>query len=127
METRASAVVASLMVVILLPLAPDRCLAGESQPFSTDGYWQCQNMPIEKTAYFSQIFAMNAGMAEVQKAFAQLLSTRYGYTGQVNCGVANDKSPTMLAKLKEDHARWVEQLKLQSVKVVETGWMYGAP
>jgi len=126
MKTTTSAVVASLTVAILLALAPDRCLAGESAGFSTDGYWQCQNMPIEKTAYFSQLFEMNRDMAEVQKAFAQMLSTKYGYKGQVNCGVVNDKSPTMRAKLKDDHARWVEQLKQQGVKVVETGWVYGA-
>jgi hypothetical protein len=127
MKATTSALVASLTVAILLALAPDRGLAGESAPFSTDGYWQCQNMPIEKTAYFSQLFEMNAGMAEVQKAFAQVLSANYGYKGQVNCGVANDKSPTMRAKLNEDHARWVTQLKQQGVQVVETGWVYRAP
>jgi hypothetical protein len=82
-----------------------------------------QNAPIETTAYFSEIFEMNAGKGAVENAFAQLLSTKYGYKGQVGCGMAQ-KGPTILAKLKDDHARFVKQLNQQGIKVVETGWAY---
>jgi hypothetical protein len=122
MKAPSSAVVLALTVAIPVALAPDRTVAGETLA-TNDGYWQCQNAPIETTAFLSEIFEMNAAMGAVQSAFAQLLSTKYGFKGQVSCGMAY-KGPTILAKLKDDHARYVKQLNQQGIKVVETGWTY---
>lgn len=40
-------------------------------------------------------------------------------------GIADGTSPATLAKLKEDQARFVKQLKQQNIKVVVTGWVSG--
>ncbi|MGH8262311.1 MAG: hypothetical protein ACRETU_06700 [Steroidobacterales bacterium] len=116
-------VVLGLGSALVLALAAHRSAAGEASDIY-DGIWQCQNGPIQQTAYFSGTFEGKADRREVQGAYTKMLATRYGYQGQANCGVATSRTPEMLAKLKDDQANYIKQLREAQVKVVETGWVF---
>lgn len=118
-----AAVVLGLGFAFILALSVHRSVAGEASAVS-DGIWQCQNVPIQQTAYFSATFEGRADRGEVQRAYTQMLAAKYGYQGQANCGVATSRTPEMLAKLRDDQARYVKQLRQSQVKVVETGWVF---
>lgn len=120
---KSAAVVFGLGSVVLLALAVQPSIGGEASE-NYKGLWECRNVPIQQAAYFSGIFEANADRGEVQKAYTQMLAAKYGYQGQTNCGVATSTSPEMLAKLKEDQARYVKQLQQSQIKVVVTGWVF---
>ena len=65
-------------------------------------------------------------MAAMKKAFQEMLAAKYGYHGGADCGVAN-KGAGVLAKLKDDQARYVKQLNQAQIKVVETGGTCNLP
>lgn len=118
-----AAVVLGLSSAFILALAAHRSVAGESGN-THDGYWECRNIPIEQTAYFSAIFEANAGLGEVAESYAQMLAAKYGYQGRANCGVAIIKSPATFAKAKDDQASYVKQLRQSQIKVFLTDWVY---
>lgn len=118
-----AAVVVGFGSVVLLALAAHRGVAGEASN-DDDGYWECRNIPIENTAYFSAIFEAKADRGVVATSFAQMLAAKYGYQGRANCGVAIIKTPATLAKAKDDQARYATQLRQSQIKVVLTGWVY---
>ena len=95
-------------------------LAGESS--LSPGYYQCTSLTSAKTVYFSAIFE-GPGNADVGKAFSQVLSDKYGYTGYVNCPLAF-KGPTVVQKMQQDQANYAAQLRKQGKTVVETGWTF---
>ncbi|HZF14651.1 MAG TPA: hypothetical protein VE046_01785 [Steroidobacteraceae bacterium] len=118
-----TSVVLGLYFVVLLALAAHRSVAGEATG-NYHGLWLCQNVPIEKTAYFAAIFEATADRGLVVQSFKQVLAAKYGYHGEVNCGVGTGTGAADLAKAKEDRARYVKQLHGMQIKVHETGWTY---
>ena len=119
---KSAAVVVGLGSAFVLTLAAHRSVAGTTS-YTYDGYWECRNVPIQQTAYFSAVFEANAETGAVQRAFTQMLAAKYGYHGQTNCSVAY-KGPTSIAKLKDDQARYVKQLHQSNIKVFLTGWVF---
>lgn len=118
-----AAVVLGLASVVVLGLAAHRSVAGETTR-TYHGLWVCQNVPIQKTAYFAAIFEATADRDQVARSFEQALAAKYGYKGRVNCGVGTGVRPADIAKAKEDRARYVKQLHLMKIKVYETGWSF---
>lgn len=113
---------ASTLAVVFLTCS--FAVAGESS--LSPGYYQCTSLTSGKTVYFSAIFE-GPGNADVEKAFSQMLSDKYGYTGYGNCPLAF-KGPTVVQKMHQDQANYTAQLRKQGKTVVETGWTYkGAP
>lgn len=89
------------------------------------GYWSCQSAADQDTIYFSSTWDGTAHNDD--KAFAQFLTTKYGYNGRATCSLLY-KAGNTLATLQRSHDAKVSQWRSQGKKVVETGWTNnGAP
>ncbi len=120
---KSAAVVLGLAVIVVLSLAGSRAIAGEYTN-TLHGLWLCQNAPIKETAYFAGIFEATADRGVVIQSFQTMLVAKYGYQGNVSCGVGTGVSEADLAKAREDRGRFVKQLQQSNIKVVETGWQF---
>ena len=105
-----------ILNVALIVLLSALAFGGES-PMS--GYISCQSDPTQATLYFSSTY--DSAMSNDGYAFAQFLSTKYGYKGSANCNVAN-KATTTIAHLQAGHDATVAQWRSNGKKVVDTGW-----
>jgi hypothetical protein len=108
-------------LIFLIPVA-----AFARQGTLSPGYYICESME-GNTSYFSDIFLGPGDDDAVSKAFTQMLTTKYGYTGRVSCPLAY-KTPEGLKRLQDQHKPYAAQRAQQGRKIVETGWTYsGAP
>ena len=110
---KSAAVVLGLAVIVVLSLACSRATAGEYTE-TLHGLWLCQNAPIKETAYFAGVFEATAGRGVVIQSFQTMLAAKYGYQGNVSCGVGAGVSEADFAKAPEDRARFVKQRRRPS-------------
>jgi hypothetical protein len=120
---KSPAVALGLVCTVVLSLTGARGIAGESTE-TFHGLWLCQNAPIKETAYFAGIFEATADRGAVIESFQKMLAAKYGYRGDVSCGVGTGVSEADFAKAREDRARFVKQLQQSNTKVFETGWRF---
>jgi len=121
---KGAAVVLGLTVIVVLSLTCSRAIADGESTASLHGLWLCQNAPIKETAYFAGIFEATADRGVVIQSFQTMLAAKYGYQGNVSCGVGTGVSEADFAKALEDRARFVKQLQQSNIKVLETGWQF---
>ena len=120
---KSGAVVLGLACIVVLSITGPRGIAGESTG-TLRGLWLCQNAPIKEAAYFAAIFEATADRVVVIQSFQKMLAAKYGYQGDVSCGVGTGVSEADIAKAGEDRERFVKQLQQSNIKVFETGWRF---
>ena len=84
---KSAAVEPGLAVMVVLSLAGPRAIADGESTETLHGLWLCQNAPIKETAYFAGIFEATADRRTVIQSFQTMLAAKYGYHGNVSCGV----------------------------------------
>lgn len=86
------------------------------------GRWLCSTPP--PTVYLTSLFEMKGlgESSEAENAFAQALAAKYGYSGSVDCSMA-DKSVS-LEQLNVNKANRTAALRKEGVKVIETEWAF---
>jgi hypothetical protein len=121
---KGAAVVLGPTALVVLSLAGSLAIADGESTATLHGLWLCQNTPIKETAYFAGIFEATADRGTVIQSFQTMLAAKYGYQGDVSCGVGTGVSEADFAKAREDRARFVKQLQQSNIKVLETGWQF---
>ncbi len=99
--------------------------AGESSPFSEDGYWSCQSIQADNTVYITPLFEIKPGPQEVRGAFAQALYDTYAFKGQATCSVG-DRSASSRETIEAGRQAQITAWKSAGVKVIEVDWAYSA-
>jgi hypothetical protein len=97
--------------------------AGSAGGAPQDGYWTCETKESESTIYASGAFEAKSTVNAMDKAFADALKAKYGYTGSVFCGMAF-KARTTLDAIKADQHRTIMQQRGNGKTVIETGWVF---
>ena len=102
--------------------AAGTALAGSSGGAPQDGYWTCETKTSETPIYASGAFEATSTVDAMDKAFANALKAKYGFTGSAFCGMAF-KNGTTLDAIKADQHRTIMQQRGNGKTVIETGWV----
>ena len=109
---------------VFLISVPARRLAGQTDR-PAEGHWACTSGNEFPTIYVTPVWDGIATMNDVSSAFAQQLSTKYGYKGRVSCSRAN-MSGSALAGFQAGNEQQYSQWQKSGKQVVQTGWTYSS-
>jgi hypothetical protein len=88
------------------------------------GYWECRTFGADGTLYVAPIWSQTAAWDEVNGAWTQFLSTKYGHKGNAACSRANVPSPKTQADFQREQDQYLAQVRKGGAQVVQTGWTY---